>query len=43
MYVSCKNNKAKNTTGERKKRQELSVSATRTVNKKNIKICVSFD
>ena len=43
MYVSCKNNKAKNTSGERKKRQELSVSATRTVNKKNIKICVSFD
>jgi hypothetical protein len=43
MYVSCKNNKAKNTSGERKKRQELSVSATRTISKKNIKICVSFD
>ena len=43
MYVSCKKNKAKNTNGERKKRQELSVSATRTINKKNIKICVSFD
>ena len=43
MYISCKNNKAKNTSGERKKRQELSVSATRTINKKNIKICVSFD
>ena len=43
MYVSCKNNKAKNTSGERKKRQELSVSATRTISKKNIKIYVSFD
>ena len=43
MYISCKNNKAKNTSGERKKRQELSVSATKTINKKNIKICVSFD
>lgn len=43
MYVSCKHNKAKNTSGERKKRQELSVSATRTVNKKNIKISVTFD
>lgn len=43
MYISCKNNKTKNNNGERKKRQELSVSATRTVNKKNIKINISFD
>jgi hypothetical protein len=45
MYVSFQKNKNKDKTpkGERKKRQELSVSATKTVNKRNVKIIVKFD
>jgi hypothetical protein len=45
MYVSCKRNKTEstNSNGNRKKRQELSISATKTVNKRNVKILVKFD
>ena len=45
MYLSFQESKNKNSTpkGQRKKRQELSVSATKTVTKRDVKIVVKFD
>lgn len=41
MITNCKYSKNEN--GERRKRRELSICATRTVHKQNVKIVLSFD
>ena len=41
LFKSTYGNKKKN--NERKKRHEISVSATKTLSKQNVKITVSFD